>query len=127
MTQITDYVIVIAMIIVAVCQGISTAIHVYQKETKKPLPKQLMTIDQIAEFVVDEAATFDVSGAEKKIKAVEALMDQAKAEGKPITKEVAKGAVQNAYNKKAAKEEKKATPEDNEQAVQIGFVSDTDE
>lgn len=127
MTQITDYVVVIAMIIVAVCQGISTSIRVYQRETKKPLPKQLMTIDEIAEFVVDEAATFDISGAEKKVKAVEALMDQAKAEGKPITKEVAKGAVQNAYNKKAAKEEKKATPEDSEQAVQIGFVSDTDE
>ena len=46
-------------------------------------------------------------------------MNQAKAEGNAITKEVAKGAVQNAYNKKAAKKKKRLHPEDNEQAVQI--------
>ena len=53
MTQITDYVVVIAMIIVAVCQGISQQLSMFiKRKTKKPLPKQLMTIDEIAEFVV---------------------------------------------------------------------------
>ena len=84
-----------------------------------------MTIDQIAKFVVSEAATLDVSGAEKKVKAVQDLLDQAKAEGKPITESVAKGAVQHAYDQ-AKQEKEKATPVEDETAKPIGFVSGDD-
>lgn len=121
--QLTNYLLIALIIIVAISKGISTTLDYVQAKSKKPLPKQLMTIDEIAKFVVDEAATLDATGAEKKLKAVQDLLDQAKAEGKPITKEVAKGAVQNAYNKL-----QKTTPENksDEEAKPIGFVSGSD-
>ena len=112
LTQITDYVTIGVLVIVAIATGVDAALSFYIKranELKKPVPQPLMTIDEIAKFVVSEAATLDVSGAEKKIKAVQALLDQAKAEGKPVTETVAKGAVQHAYDQ-AKQEKEKATP-----------------
>lgn len=130
LTQITDYVTIGALIIVAIATGVDTALSFYIKranELKKPVPQQLMTIDEIAKFVVSEAATLDVSGAEKKIKAVQALLDQAKAEGKPVTETVAKGAVQHAYDQ-AKQEKEKATPEKEDKTAQpIGFVQSEDD
>lgn len=130
LTQITDYVTVIALIIVAIATGVDTALSFYIKranELKKPVPQQLMTIDEIAKFVVSEAATLDVSGAEKKVKAVQDLLDQAKAEGKPVTEAVAKGAVQHAYDQ-VKQEKEKATPEKEDETAQpIGFVQPEDE
>ena len=73
LTQITDYVTIGVLIIVAIATGVDTALSFYIKragELHKPVPQQLMTIDEIAKFVVSEAATLDVSGAEKKVKAV---------------------------------------------------------
>lgn len=125
-TQLTDYLLIAVLIIVAVCQGISTGIDFFASKSKKPLTKEVMTIDQIAKFVVSEAATLDVSGAEKKAQAVQALLNQAKKEGKPITESVAKGAVQHAYDQ-AKQEKEKATPEkEDETAKPIGFVSGDD-
>lgn len=130
LTQITDYVTIGALVIVAIATGVDAALSFYIKranELKKPVPQQLMTIDEIAKFVVSEAATLDVSGAEKKIKAVQALLDQAKAEGKPVTETVAKGAVQHAYDQ-AKQEKEKATPEKEDETAQpIGFVSGDDQ
>ena len=68
----------------------------------------------------------DVSGAEKKARAVQALLDQAKAEGKPVTESVAKGAVQHAYDQ-AKQEKEKATPVEDETAKPISFVSGDDQ
>ena len=84
-----------------------------------------MTIDEIAKFVVSEAATLDISGAEKKVKAVQALLDQAKQENKPVTETVAKGAVQHAYDQMQADSEKTTQGED-DNAQPIGFVSGDD-
>ena len=118
------------LVIVAIATGVDAALSFYIKranELKKPVPQQVMTIDEIAKFVVSEAATLDVSGAEKKIKAVQALLDQAKAEGKPVTETVAKGAVQHAYDQ-AKQEKEKATPEKEDKTAQpIGFVSGDDQ
>ena len=128
LTQITDYVTIGVLIIVAIATGVDTALSFYIKranELKKPVPQQLMTIDEIAKFVVCEAATLDGSGAEKKVKAVQDLLDQAKAEGKPITESVAKGAVQHAYDQ-AKQEKEKVTPVEDETAKPIGFVSGDD-
>ncbi|NJJ55065.1 hypothetical protein, partial [Lactobacillus crispatus] len=94
-------------------------------KSKKPLPKEVMTIDQIAKFVVSEAATLDISGAEKKAKAVEALLNQAQKENKPLTESVAKGAVQHAYDQMQADQEK-ATQDEDDNAQPIGFVSGDD-
>lgn len=108
-TQATNYAVIIGMIVVALAIGIDAALSFYIKraaELKKPVPQQLMTIDEIAKFVYSEAATLDVSGAEKKVQAVQALLEQAKAEGKPVTETVARGAVQHAYNKGIATQAK---------------------
>ena len=118
------------LVIVAIATGVDTALSFYIKranELKKPVPQQVMTIDEIAKFVVSEAATLDISGAEKKVKAVQDLLDQAKAEGKPITESVAKGAVQHAYDQVKQKKEK-ATPEKADETAQpIGFVQSEDD
>ena len=130
LTQITDYVTVIALVIVAIATGVDTALSFYIKranELKKPVPQQVMTIAEIAKFVVSEAATLDVSGAEKKARAVQALLDQAKQENKPVTESVAKGAVQHAYDQ-VKQEKEKATPEKEDETAQpIGFVQPEDE
>ncbi len=125
-TQLTDYVLIVVLALVAICQGISTGIDFFASKSKKPLPKEVMTINEIAKFVVSEAATLDVSGAEKKARAVQALLDQAKKEGKPITESVAKGAVQHAYDQ-AKQEKENATPVEDETAKPIGFVSGNDQ
>ena len=127
LTQITDYVTVIALVIVAIATGVDTALSFYIKranELKKPVPQQVMTIDEIAKFVVSEAATLDVSGAEKKVKAVQDLLDQAKAEGKPVTEAVAKGAVQHAYDQRKATQ---ASNDADSEAQPIGFVHPEDD
>ena len=122
-TQLTDYVLIVVLALVAICQGISTGIDFFASKSKKPLPKEVMTIDQIAKFVVSEAATLDVSGAEKKAQAVQALLNQAKKEGKPITESVAKGAVQHAYDQRKATQ---ASNDADSEAQPIGFVQAED-
>lgn len=122
-TQVTNYAIIISMIVVALATGIDAALSFYIKrsaELKKPVPQQVMTIDEIAKFVVSEAATLDASGTEKKVQAVQALLDQAKAEGKPVTETVARGAVQHAYNKGIATQAKADT--DGEVAQPLSFI-----
>ena len=115
------------LIIVAIATGVDTALSFYIKranELKKPVPQQVMAIDEIAKFVVSEAATLDVSGAEKKVKAVQDLLDQAKAEGKPVTEAVAKGAVQHAYDQRKATQ---ASNDADSEAQPIGFVQAEDD
>lgn len=127
LTQITDYVTIGVLIIVAIATGVDTALSFYIKranELKKPVPQQVMTIDEIAKFVVSEAATLDVSGAEKKVQAVQALLDQAKEEGKPVTEAVAKGAVQHAYDQR---KDTQASNDADSEAQPIGFVQAEDD
>lgn len=127
LTQITDYVTIGVLIIVAIATGVDTALSFYIKranELKKPVPQQVMTIDEIAKFVVSEAATLDVSGAEKKARAVQALLDQAKQENKPVTESVAKGAVQHAYDQRKATQ---ASNDADSEAQPIGFVQPEDD
>ncbi|WP_242368354.1 hypothetical protein [Lactobacillus intestinalis] len=123
--QLTNYLLIALIVVVAISKEISATIDYIASKSKKPLPKQVMTIDEIAKFVVAEAATLDLTGAGKKAKAVQDLMEQAKAEGKSITKPVAQGAVQNAYDQRPVTENKPIQAEsksDDEAAKQIGFV-----
>lgn len=120
LSQLNEYLFIAFLVFVAICQGTSTAIDFFASKSKKPLPKEVMTIDQIAKFVVSEAATLDISGAEKKAKAVEALLNQAKQENKPLTESVAKGAVQHAYDQMQAEKEESTQDKD---AQPVGFVS----
>lgn len=121
LSQLNEYLFIAFLVFVAVCQGVSTGIDFFASKSKKPLPKEVMTIDQIAKFVVSEAATLDVSGAEKKAKAVEALLNQAQKENKSLTESVAKGAVQHAYDQMRA--EKESTQDQDKDAQPVGFVS----
>ena len=126
--QIFDYIGIICLIIVAIATGVDAALSFYIKraaELKKPVPQQVMTIDEIAKFVVSEAATLDASGAEKKVQAVKALIDQANAEGKKVTEPVARGAVQHAYDQRKANAS--VEPADTEQPAQIGFLDSGDD
>lgn len=125
LSQLNEYLFVGFLVFVAICQGVSTGIDFFASKSKKPLPKEVMTIDQIAKFVVSEAATLDISGAEKKAKAVEALLNQAQKENKPLTESVAKGAVQHAYDQMQADQEK-ATQGEDDNVQPIGFVSGDD-
>ena len=125
--QIFDYIGIICLIIVAIATGIDAALSFYIKraaELKKPVPQQVMTIDEIAKFVVSEAATLDASGAEKKVQAVKALIDQANAEGKKVTEPVARGAVQHAYDQRKATQ---ASNDADSEAQPIGFVQSEDD
>lgn len=122
LSQLNEYLFIAFLVFVAICQGTSTAIDFFASKSKKPLPKEVMTIDQIAKFVVSEAATLDISGAEKKAKAVEALLNQAKQENKPLTESVAKGAVQHAYDQMQAEKEE-STQDQDKDAQPVGFVS----
>lgn len=122
LSQLNEYLFIAFLVFVAICQGTSTAIDFFASKSKKPLPKEVMTIDQIAKFVVSEAATLDISGAEKKAKAVEALLNQAKQENKPLTESVAKGVVQHAYDQMQAEKEE-STQDQDKDAQPIGFVS----
>ena len=121
LSQLNEYLFIAFLVFVAICQGTSTAIDFFASKSKKPLPKEVMTIDQIAKFVVSEAAALDISGAEKKAKAVEALLNQAQKENKPLTESVAKGAVQHAYDQMQA--EKESTQDQDKDAQPVGFVS----
>ena len=125
LNQLTSYAWVAFLAVVAVCVGVSTGIDYFAKKSAKPIPKQVITIDEIAKFLVSEAATMDISGSEKKAKAVEALLNQAKQENKPLTESVAKGAVQHAYDQMQANQEK-ATQDEDDNAQPIGFVSGDD-
>lgn len=122
LSQLNEYLFIAFLVFVAICQGTSTAIDFFASKSKRPLPKEVMTIDQIAKFVVSEAATLDISGAEKKAKAVEALLNQAKQENKPLTESVAKGAVQHAYDQMQAEKEE-STQDQDKDAQPVGFVS----
>lgn len=122
LSQLNEYLFIAFLVFVAICQGTSTAIDFFASKSNKPLPKEVMTIDQIAKFVVSEAATLDISGAEKKAKAVEALLNQAKQENKPLTESVAKGAVQHAYDQMQAEKEE-STQDQDKDAQPVGFVS----
>lgn len=125
-TQLTNILATVFWASIAVCFAVDAGITFYAKKTQKALPKEVMDVDEIAKFVVAEAATLDISGAQKKIQAVQALLNQAKKQGQPVTEEVAKGAVQNAYNNL----DQSTTPDqvgvDDDQAKPIGFVPSSD-
>lgn len=125
LTQLTDYVAMGALLLVAVAKGVDTAIIYYTQRTSKPVPKAVLTIDDIAKYVVAEYATFsNLTGAQKKAGAVQDLINQANKEGKPITEQVAKGAVQNAYNEAYLSQADPNGQEsaDDDQVKPIGFV-----
>ena len=121
---------IVLIIVVAISQGVSTALDFYVKkmtEEGKKVPTQVITAKEASDALYSEAnKLLDLTGAEKKARAVQALLDQAKKENKPITESVAKGAVQHAYDQ-AKQEKEKVTLVEDETAKPIGFVSGDDQ
>ena len=58
---------------------------------------------------------------------MQALLDQAKQENKPVTESVAEKALSNTLMIKAKQEKEMATPVEDETAKPIGFVSGDDQ
>lgn len=119
--EVTNWLLIAVIIIVAVSRGVSATIDYLASKSPKPLPKSVMTVKEVADFLVAEAATLDLTGAEKKEYATKQLM-----EAKPnLTRAVAKGAIQNSYNN--SKNVGDVVDDSDDEAKQIGFTTSDDD
>lgn len=116
---------IILIIVVAISQGVSTALDFYVKkmtEEGKKVPTQVITAKEASDALYSEAnKLLDLTGAEKKAWAVDQLQKQ-----KPnLTTEVAKGMIQKSYDD--AQKEMATPSQDNETVEPIGFVQAEDD
>lgn len=125
MDQIMNIALIVLIIVVAISQGVSTALDFYVKkmtEEGKKVPTQVITAKEASDALYSEAnKLLDLTGAEKKAWAVDQLQKQ-----KPsLTTEVAKGMIQKSYDDAHAET---PAPEDSEKATQqIGFLDNGDD
>ena len=125
MDQIMNIALIVLIIVVAISQGVSTALDFYIKRMTalgKKVPEQVVTVKEASDALYSQAnKLLDLTGAEKKSWATDQLLKQ-----KPqLTKEVAAGMIQKSYDD-AQKE--KVTPEKEDETAQpIGFVQPEDE
>lgn len=105
--------------IVVMCFVISKIHDVFEKKEKN-VPGKYQGIFDIADMIVAQYDTKDMRLEEKKENATIDLMKQAEADGKPITKTVAKGAIEVAVRNRRTDA---ATTDD---VKSIGFVNDED-
>ena len=125
MDQIMNIALIVLIIVVAISQGVSTALDFYIKKmtaSGKKVPEQVVTVKEASDALYSQAnKLLDLTGAEKKSWATDQLLKQ-----KPqLTKEVAAGMIQKSYDD-AQKE--KVTPEKEDETAQpIGFVQPEDE
>ena len=125
MEQLMNYALIVLIIVVAISQGVSTALDFYIKKmtaSGKKAPEQVVTVKEVSDALYSQAnKLLDFTGAEKKSWATDQLLKQ-----KPqLTKEVAAGMIQKSYDD-AQKE--KVTPEKEDETAQpIGFVQPEDE
>ena len=95
LTSILQLLSTLAVIIAFILDGI----YPYIKERNKSLADKLDVWYKLAQVLVnEEAIKSEKSGADKKQTATDTLMIQAKKLKVPLTKNVAAGLVQNAYN-----------------------------
>ena len=120
MDQIMNIALIVLIIVVAISQGVSTALDFYIKKmtaSGKKVPEQVVTVKEASDALYSQAnKLLDFTGAEKKSWATEQLLKQ-----KPqLTEEVAAGMIQKSYDD--AQKEKVAPSQDNETVEPIGFV-----
>lgn len=83
------------------------AIYQYAKQHNPAFADKMKWLYDVAQYIVTQQATHtDVSGAEKKQAATDALLEQAKASKAKITKETAEGMVEKAYQEGVKNETK---------------------
>ena len=120
MDQIMNIALIVLIIVVAISQGVSTALDSYIKKmtaSGKKVPEQVVTVKEASDALYSQAnRLLDFTGAEKKSWATDQLLKQ-----KPqLTKEVAAGMIQKSYDD--AQKEKVTPAQDNETVEPIGFV-----
>lgn len=120
-----NYALIVLIVIVAVSQGVSTALDFYIKKmtaSGKKVSEQVVTVKEASDALYSQAnKLLDLTGAEKKSWATDQLLKQ-----KPqLTKEVAAGMIQKSYDDAHAET---PAPEDSEEATQqIGFLDNRDD
>lgn len=72
----------------------------YLKVKDPKMAEKFQIVDDIAEWAVSLQATKDISNAQKQVNATQAVVEQAKKVGVPITEASAKGAVEKAVTRK---------------------------
>ena len=120
MDQIMNIALIVLIIVVAISQGVSTALDFYIKKmtaSGKKVPEQVVTVKEASDALYSQAnKLLDFTGAEKKSWATEQLLKQ-----KPqLTEEVAAGMIQKSYDD--AQKEKVTPAQDDETVEPIGFV-----
>ena len=120
MEQLMNYALIVLIIVVAISQGVSTALDFYIKKmtaSGKKVPEQVVTVKEASDALYSQAnKLLDFTGAEKKSWATDHLLKQ-----KPqLTKEVAAGMIQKSYDD--AQKEKVTPAQDDETVEPIGFV-----
>lgn len=125
MDQIMNIALIVLIIVVAISQGVSTALDFYIKKmtaSGKKVPEQVVTVKEASDALYSQAnKLLDFTGAEKKSWATDQLLKQ-----KPqLTKEVAAGMIQKSYDD--AQKEKVMPEKEDETAQPIGFVQPEDE
>lgn len=123
--QLMNYALIVLIVIVAVSQGVSTALDFYIKKmtaSGKKVPGQVVTAKEASDALYSQAnKLLDLTGAEKKSWATDQLLKQ-----KPqLTKEVAAGMIQKSYDD--AQKELVKPSQDNETVEPIGFVQAEDD
>lgn len=118
--QLTNYLLIALIILIAVGKGISAALDFYIKRLqvlKKPVPKQVIDVKDKADWLVSEASTMlNLTGAEKKDWATNQLQET----NPHLSDAEARGAIQSAYDQKQATQ----SESDSGGAVSLGTVED---
>ena len=125
MDQIMNIALIVLIIVVAISQGVSTALDFYIKKmtaSGKKVPEQVVTVKEASDALYSQAnKLLDFTGAEKKSWATDQLLKQ-----KPqLTEEVAAGMIQKSYDD--AQKEMAAPAQNDEVAEPIGFVQPEDD
>ena len=125
MDQIMNIALIVLIIVVAISQGVSTALDFYIKKmtaSGKKVPEQVVTVKEASDALYSQAnKLLDFTGAEKKSWATDQLLKQ-----KPqLTEEVAAGMIQKSYDD--AQKEKVTPAQNDEVAEPIGFVQAEDD
>ncbi len=120
--QLTNYLLIALIIIIALARGVSVSLDFYIKKMElmhRSVPKQVIEIREKADWLVSEASTMlTLSGAEKKDWATNQLQKS----NPTLTTAEARGVIQTTYdNKQKNQEPNESTPET---ATSLGNVLD---
>lgn len=125
--QLTNYLLIALIIVIAIGKGISVALDFYIKRMqilKKPVPKQVIDVKDKADWLVSEASTImDITGAQKKDWATNQLQQT----NPNLSDAEARGAIQSAYDKKKATQDSNAETSESDNAQPIGFLGSGDD